>query len=121
MTKDEDWNVGAAFVKWTLPIVLVSIVALGFVARGAGWFSEKTFAPLEEQVRHDTFKQSQAYRDGMAQDLNAMWLEYTNFKTSKEQRAAIRAVVLHRTSSFDGSTLPPHLQKWIRELRSSQP
>ena len=113
--RDENFREGVGLVKFVLP-VLVVLTVFGLWARGVGWLSDKTFAPREEQVRHDTFKESQAYNDGMAQDLDGFYLEYQ--KGSAEQKAALRAVALHRLAAYPTERLPVHLQQWVRTLRN---
>lgn len=115
MSRDEYSEAGTGMVKATVPLLLALVALFAFYARWAGWMSDKVFSPREEQVRRETFKQSQAYNDGMAQDLDRMFLDYG--KADEAGRGAIRSVVLHRTAAYDLTLLPGHLSAWVRSLR----
>ena len=53
-------------------------------------FVYKNFAPQYEQARYNTFKQSQAFNDSVANDVAKQYAEYK--KASKEDQAAINAL-----------------------------
>lgn len=92
-------------------IVLGSVCLLS----SFGVFHEKTFEPLHEEVRRKTFEQSRAYREGMAQELQSMQLEY--FKASSEHQDALASIILHRTAGMPVDALPAELQQFVRSLR----
>jgi len=95
-----------------------SIVAmLGFVwfIQGADFFLYKTFAPKYEQVRHDTFKQSQSYNDGMVQELQSMRYDYT--KANAEQKKALASIILHRTANYPCEKMPYDLCQFVEQLK----
>jgi hypothetical protein len=73
------------------------------------------FAPKYEQVRYDTFKQSQSYNDGMLRDLQDLRLEY--IKANDEQKAALKAIVLHRFAVYDVDRLPVDLRQFYQSIR----
>lgn len=79
MSRDEYSEAGTGMVKATVPLLLALVALFAFYARWAGWMSDKVFSPREEQVRRETFKQSQAYNDGMAQDLDRMFVRFCPF------------------------------------------
>lgn len=94
-----------AFGGIVLLVLLVLLTAgLGFAAQGTDFFMFKVFAPKYEQVRYDTFKQSQAFNDGMVQQLEKERLEYLRAKATDE-RDAIGSVVLHQFAGYDTSRL----------------
>ena len=72
------------------------------------------FAPKYEQVRYDTFKQSQSYNDGMLRDLQDLKMEY--IKANDEQKAALKAIVIHRFSVYELEKLPYDLRGFYMEL-----
>jgi hypothetical protein len=72
------------------------------------------FAPKYEQVRYDTFKQSQSYNDGMLRDLQDLRMEYV--KANDEQKAAIKYIAIHRFSVYDIDRLPVDLRVFYQEL-----
>jgi hypothetical protein len=79
-----------------------------------GYESYKFFAPRYEQVRYDTFKQSQAYNDGMLRDLYDLQREYNAADT--EHRGAMKALIQHRFEVFDRNRLPNDLQVFYNSL-----
>jgi len=92
---------------------LAIVLALG---QGIHFFLYKVFSPKYEQVRHDTFKQSQAYNDGMIQELQAMRLDYV--KASPAHKEALTSIMLHRTAHYDLDRLPPDLRAFVADLRN---
>jgi len=111
----------------TFKMVLLSICALfglliimgfiGFVAQGYDFFMFKIFAPKYEQARRETFEQSKAYNDGMAQELRAMQMDY--IKADEPHKKALKSVILHRISGYPEDHLPSDLQAFVNELKGS--
>ena len=99
--------------------VLVAILGLGWLAMGNDFFLYQFFAPKYEQVRHDTFKESQAYNDGMKNDLQDLWIQYTG-NITQEQRDAVASTILHRFASYDESKLPPELRTFLVQVRQER-
>lgn len=75
------------------------------------------YAPLNEQVRRETYEQSRAFREGTVRDLENMQLEYA--RGGDAQKAAIKSVALHRLADVDPSLLTPELRDFRAELRST--
>ena len=98
---------------------LVAILGLGWLATGNDFFLYQFFAPKYEQVRHDTFKESQAYNDGMKNDLQDLWIQYSGDITPA-QKEAIASTILHRFASYDESKLPPDLKMFLVQLRQER-
>ena len=94
---------------------LVIVFGIGWAAEGNDFFMYKFFAPKEEAVRRQTFEESKAYNDGMAQEISAMQLDYA--KGTPDQRAALRSVIIHRTAAYDTSRLPPDLQAFVASVK----
>lgn len=107
-------------MKLALTIIGLSLaaVALAFAVQGNDFALYRTFAPKYEQVRRDTFKQSQAYNDGMAQELDNMRLEY--IRATPDQQQAMASVILHRAASYDASKLPPDLAAFVASLKNAR-
>ncbi len=116
MAGDATWTMGKSI--GVIVVFVVIVTAIGFMTRGFGLISEKVFAPAQEQVRHDVFKESQSYRDGMANELDKMYLEYQ--KADEAGKAALRSVALHKVASFDVGKLPAHLQAFVNDLRQAR-
>jgi NAD/NADP transhydrogenase alpha subunit len=107
------WRLGLACLA-----AMTVIVVLGFLVQGSDFALYKFFAPKMEQARRDTFEQSKAYNDGMAQDLQAMAFEYA--KATPEQKPALASVVLQRTAAYDLKQLSPELRGFVLDLRAAR-
>lgn len=99
-------------------VVLILFGALGFGIREYALVSESHFAPKEEAVRRNTFEQSRAYNEGVAQQLQSYQLAYV--KGTPEQQQAIASMVLHEVAGVDESRLPPSLYAFVTQIKTSQ-
>ena len=79
---------------------LIALLGLGWVIQGNDFFLYAVFAPKYEQVRRNTFEQSRAFNEGMAQELQRMWLDYQHAADPSE-KSAIRSLVTHRVAGYD--------------------
>jgi hypothetical protein len=95
--------------------VLVFVLGLTWVFQGDDFFLYKTFAPKYEQVRRETFEQSKAYNQGMAQEIQNMQFEYV--KSTPEQQKALASIILHRVADYDLNKLPPDTQQFVEQLK----
>jgi cell division protein FtsW (lipid II flippase) len=95
--------------------VLAAFTLVAFLVTGDLWFY-KTYAPKYEQARYNTFKQSQAYNDGMAQQLSHYRLQYQQADASG--KALIRSTVLHDYAGYDSSHLSPDLASFLDSLQN---
>lgn len=102
------------FIKWFCFIALISL-AIGFVVQGNDFFIFRFFSPKYEQVRRETFEESKAYNEGMAQELRRMQLEY--IQASPEQKAAIASVIRHQIAGYDIRKLPADLQLFVSQIQ----
>ena len=100
-----------------MTVLLVLVVLLGamWLLQGNDFFLYRAFAPRYEQVRRETFEQSKAYRQGMAQELDAMRFEYV--KATESPKTALASVILHRAADVDPASLPTDLREFIAGLR----
>ena len=96
-------------------LVIICLTALGWFFSANDVAKHKVFAPIKEQIRHDTFKQSAAYNDGMAQELGNMHREYIT--ATDEQKEMLKSLIQHRTDGYDTSKLPPDLRYFIEDMR----
>lgn len=108
-------------IQKTINIISVAAVVLAiflapWVLNSQSLSLFKFFSPRTEQVRREVFETSKAYREGTAQELENLHLEYLG-ATTDEQRGAIRAVILHRTANFPTDALTPELQGFLHQLR----
>jgi len=102
----------------------VIVFAVG-LALGSYWLAgannlafTKYFSPRLESVRREVFEQSKAYNQGMIQELQNMQFAY--FRSDKEQRRALGAIILHRVADFDENKLPYDLKTFIQHLREEK-
>lgn len=93
---------------------LLVCFGIGWAVQGNEFFMYKFFAPKQEAVRRETFEQSKAYNDGMAQELSQMQLDYV--KATPDQKAALRAVAIHRFADYDATKLPRDLQDFLQQM-----
>ena len=94
---------------------IVSMFMLGFISNSLGLVSVAFFAPKVEQVRYNTFKQSQSYNEGMVRDLENIRMQYET--SNPEQKVMMRAIALRRFSVYDVSKLPLDLQQFYYSIQ----
>jgi len=102
-----------------LLIVVGIAVTLAAVVTGVnllGFTNFAFFTPKVEQVRYNTFKQSQAYNDGMLRDLQELKMQY--IQANPEQQAMLKSIVLHRFSVYDINRLPSDLQTFYHTINT---
>lgn len=99
--KESGFAIGAA--------AAIAIAGFGIVAYNLGmqWF----FAPKFENVRRQTYENSQSYNDGMVQQLQLIYLEYK--KSDKEGKEIIRSIVSRQYANFPQERLPGHLRAFV--------
>lgn len=97
----------------SIVVVGGAVVLIGFSVLVFGIY--KVFAPLDEQVRYNTFEQSQAFNDRAAQDLSEAMTNYN--AGNSEQQAAIRTVVKSRYANYDANKLPSALRTFLVTMR----
>lgn len=95
-------------------LIIAGCAGIGYLSYVAYSF----YSPRYEQVRYNTFKESQAYNDGMLRDLQNARIEY--MKADKEQKAALRAITLHRFSVYDVDKLPADLRQFYAALQRGE-
>lgn len=95
-------------------ILFVSFV-IGWMAMGNELLATKFFAPKFEAVRRSTFEQSKAYKQGVIQELNKAYTDYS--KASPEERKAIASIVRNQVADIDEKELPTYLRIFVDEIR----
>lgn len=96
--------------------VLVVVLVLTWIGQGNDFFMYKFFAPRQVEVQHEVFKNSQAYVDGMVQNLQQYMLEYQ--KAEKEHKDALKTVIIRESGKIDEKYLPSDLRAFIHKLKS---
>lgn len=102
--------------KWGVVALLV-VLALTWLLQGNDFFLYRVFAPRQEAVRNDVFKQSQAYNDGMANELAGIQREYAT-TTDTNAKLILLSTAYNRFASYDASRLPPNLQAFLGSVRA---
>jgi hypothetical protein len=98
----------AKLVGWIVAVVVfATILFLGV---------RVIVAPSTVAIDNAVFHNSQAYQDGMANDLASFQQDYMN-TNDESKKAAIRAIVLQRYGSYSGP-LPLNLQSFLSQLRN---
>lgn len=95
--------------------ILVGGLALGWIFVANDTAQQRVFAPIQEQTRHDVFKQSQAYRDGMVTELENMQMQY--LQATPEQKPGLASLILHRAASVNRADLTPELRSFLSEIQ----
>jgi hypothetical protein len=94
-------------------VAIFIIVAFFFQGLDFGLFH--TFAPKYEQVRRNTFEQSQAYNEGMRRDLENIHNQYLK-ETDPAAKSALKATFIHRAEGYPND-LPADLQSFYNFIR----
>lgn len=110
---DDDVKPGT-IAKWGV-IALLVLLALTWLFQGNDFFLYRVFAPRQEAVRREVFKQSQAYNDGMANQLSDIQRQYAT-TTDTNAKLILLATAYHRFASYDASQLPPDLQQFLSRV-----
>jgi hypothetical protein len=97
----------------SLLVVAYIVIAVGLT--GVGYVLYREFAPLNEQVRYNTYKESQAYNDGMTTDLADLKRSYD--VANLDQQAALKGTINARFATYDANRLPPELGAFLRQIR----
>jgi hypothetical protein len=110
---------------WTLPRVLLVIIALivisygiGFLATGGDLAIYRFWAPKRANAEREVFVNTNAYIQGKTDYLSRLRLEYTTSK-DEDQKAALNTLILTEASNVDNSKLPIDLQGFIQSLKEN--
>lgn len=103
----EEVSLAWTFLRWGVMLIVVTGL-IAAVANAMGYASFAFWAPKAEQIRYNTFKESQSYNDGMIRDLENLQLEYN--QANPDQKIAMKAIILHRFAVFEIDRLPKNLQ-----------
>jgi hypothetical protein len=96
---------------------LALIFCIGWCSQGNDLFMNKVFQPQYEQVRHDTYKHSEAYNAGMAKDLNRMREEYMT--ADKERKPGLAAVIRSQFADYNINRIEdPELRAFLADIRN---
>jgi len=99
-------------------LAIILFLGLDWAIQGNQFFLYKYWGPKNEAVRRQVFEQTKSYRQGMAQEVRNYRIQYQT--ATKEQKAALRSVILQETADFDLDQLPPDSRQWLESLRNEQ-
>jgi hypothetical protein len=111
-------NTKAVFaVIGAMILVLAAGVGLSFYGNGLDYLINRVFSPANEQVRYNTFANSQAAHDSAVRDLDNYRMEYSK-ATTDAQRQIISSTVVHEFQTYDRSKLPFELQTFYKQMEA---
>jgi hypothetical protein len=93
-------------------------LGIGWLVAGNNFFMYKVFAPATEQVRRETFEQSKAYNQGVAQDISSFQQQY--IAATDSQKDALASVIIHRYADYDLRLLQSDQRQFIEKLRRGE-
>ena len=93
---------------------LFLVLVVGFGLDYAGYISYNFFAPRYEATRFNTFKESQAYNEGMVRHLYDLQRQYAG--ADAEGKTSLRALTIHEFEVYDISRLPSDLQVFYHSI-----
>lgn len=107
-------------IAGTLIVILVGVLALGWVFMGNELAMYSFFAPQKAKIERKVFEGTRSFNQGMIQELENMQMDY--IKGTPEQKVAMRSVILHRASGYnlDDSDVPSSLRQFIENLKENE-
>jgi hypothetical protein len=94
---------------------VVALIGAGiFGLESIGYLNYGFFLPWEQQIQYNTFKNSQAYNEGMMHHLYEIQRQYN--AADAEGKASLRQMVLHEFEVYDRNRLPADLQAFYNNL-----
>jgi len=104
----------------TLKYVIISVVGillLTWVIQGNNFFLFKFWAPKMENVRRETFENTQSYVEGKRQELVKLRLEYIR-EQDPIAKKAIKQTIAESFANFDESKITePELRGFLHEMK----
>jgi len=102
-------------------VILVVMMAIGWIAMGNDFFMYKFFAPKQEAVRRQVFEQTRSFNQGMVQELQNMQFDYVK-TTDKNAKEGLASIILHRASGFNlnDPIVPADLRSFIEKLKQER-
>jgi hypothetical protein len=100
-----------------MPIILLIVALLGLTWTGAyhDVIFRSVFAPKYEQIRRDTYVQSESHVRGTIIDLQKQQIEYLKEK-DPATKEALASVIRQTASQISSDLLPPDLRSFVSSL-----
>ena len=109
-------SIGAAIATF------LTILFIGFgvtwIVQGNDFFMYKVFGIQYENTRREIFEHSEAYRQGMIQELSNMEASYLS--ADPAHQAALRTIIIRRAEYFGIDKLPPDLRAFVQKLKNGE-
>ena len=86
----------------------VALAALGGLVIG-GMYFDRFSGKFYEETRHEVYKQSAAYNEGMQRDFQDLKRDYIEADNDPNKRAVIRSTILQRFSPYINQLSPSDL------------
>ena len=99
-------------------IIAFLFVAVVFGLTYGSFELYKFFAPQYRAVDSAVFKESEQYNDGMIRDLTELQRQYVT--ASKEDKEALRPIIIHRFEVYDKNRLPSDLRQFYDSLQDNK-
>ena len=94
---------------------VVALIGVGiFGLESLGYLNYGFFLPWQQQIQYNTFKNTQAYNEGMIHSLYNIQRQYE--AADDVDKASLRQMVLHEFETYDRNRLPPDLQTFYNRL-----
>lgn len=111
--KNNRGSVGMEALFWIAG--LLAVILLGWVLMANTALMQKVFGPIMEQTRRETFETSKAYRDGIAQEVRALQIEY--LKADADLKPALARVILHKAAGVPEDALPSDVRAFLASIQ----
>ena len=88
--------------------VIVLIIGFGLVVK-------KVVNPISEEIRYETFNQSNAHIKGTVNDLRGLQATYSI--AEPVQKPTLRAIIVKRADDIDSANMPTDLAFFVDDMR----
>lgn len=95
---------------------VAAIVALAWAGTYHDVIFRSVFAPKYEQIRRDTYVQSESHVRGTILDLQKRQIEYLKEK-DPATKVALASIIRQTASEVPTQQLPPQLQSFLSEIQ----
>jgi len=110
-----EWN--DFWEDWSKTITIIFVTA--FVLGIGGLSYRRYFAPKHEQIRYDTHKESEAFRDATVRTIRDRRIEYLSLEDELE-KAGLRDAILHDAADIKREYIPEDLLDFLDQLEKEQ-
>jgi hypothetical protein len=115
-TKEKFMKLAAQVVGGILAFFIV-VTFIGFLSMGSDFFLYKFFAPKQEAIRTQVYRESQAHIDGVINDLQKLQVEYAS--ADAQGKLIIEDVVIQKSATFTGP-MPDSLTGFVAKIKAKK-